>query len=283
MPNDDDDALTDSRFLYTDADHQEDPEYIKYGDIKLWVAPKEGKATTLLADQLFSPSLLIAEAIERGVIPVDSKTIVELGSGTALPSLLAASQQKTPTIVTITDYPDESIMRNLEKNVNGNRQGFTSSCRIECAGYRWGDDVTPLRQGVLRDLISSIRVTDMLYNVLRSILQGRSGYDIVILSDLLHFRSSHDDLIMSMTALLGKEASARAYIAAGKYTPPEVCQNFLQEAERLGIKWQVGENDGVWRGTTEVGTWSADELSARKSNVNWWIGKWKHPRAMAEN
>lgn len=103
------------------------------------------QANTLLADQLFSPSLLIAEAIERGLVPVHGKTIVELGAGTALPSLLSACQREPPTVVMITDYPDELLMQNLQKNVDGNRHGFGSKCQVHFIGYRWGDDVMPLK------------------------------------------------------------------------------------------------------------------------------------------
>lgn len=57
----------------------------------------------------------------------------------------------------------------------------------------------------------------------------------------------------------------------------QVCQSFLQKAGKVGIEWQVGENDGIWRGNQRVGKWSSDDLSRRKQNVNWWIGTWKDP------
>ncbi|KAG8932904.1 hypothetical protein FRC01_011779 [Tulasnella sp. 417] len=168
------DSLGDCRFLYADCDGFESNESdaIAYGDsVQLWIAPKEGKAATLLADQLFSPALLLAEAIEREVISVAGKTIVELGAGTALPSLLAATGKGDgpPTLVTITDYPDPLLMENLTRNV---------------------------------------------------------------------------------------------------------CNNFIEKTEKLGIEWQVGANDGSWAGKRKVGRWSLEDLSARKANVNWWIGKW---------
>lgn len=40
MQDDEDNGLADSRFLYSDTDHREELEYIRYGEIKLWVAPK---------------------------------------------------------------------------------------------------------------------------------------------------------------------------------------------------------------------------------------------------
>lgn len=79
------------------------------------------------------------------MLPVKSKTIVELGAGTALPSLLSACQLEAPSVVTITDYPDELLMQNLKKNIDGNRHVFVPDCRVHCIPYRWGDDVTPLK------------------------------------------------------------------------------------------------------------------------------------------
>ena len=38
------------------------------------------------------------------------------------------------------------------------------------------------------------------------------GYDIMILSDLLHFSTSHDALISSIQMLLAKSESARIYV-----------------------------------------------------------------------
>ncbi|KIO15801.1 hypothetical protein M407DRAFT_34601 [Tulasnella calospora MUT 4182] len=230
------DGLGDCRFLYDDCEGfgSNESDVIAYGDsVQLWIAPKEGKAATLLADQLFSPALLLAEAIERGVVPVAGKTMVELGAGTALPSLLAATGKGDgpPTLVTITDYPDPLLMENLTKN-----------------------DVTPLLQ--------LLPPSDQL------------GYDILVLSDLLHFASSHDDLIASTINLLKAGSESRVYLAAGKYTREQVCCNFIEKTEKRGIEWQVGANDGLWAGERKVGHWSLEDLSARKANVNWWIGKW---------
>ena len=64
------------------------------------------------------------------------------------------------------------------------------------------------------------------------------GFDVVILSDLLHFDRSHPALLASLTTLLTRAASARAYVAAGSYTRPAVCDAFLRLAEKSGIVWE---------------------------------------------
>lgn len=103
-----------------------------------------------------------------------------------------------------------------------------------------------------------------------------SGFDIVILSDLLHFDASHDVLLASLTSLLSASKTSRAYVAAGKYTHTEVCDHFLSEGEKMGITWEVGEDDPVWKGTLPVhgGGLDREQLGVRKGMCRWWIGRW---------
>jgi len=42
------------------------------------------------------------------------------------------------------------------------------------------------------------------------------GFDVLILSDLLHFDTSHAALAESVVALLGRDTEARVYAAAGE-------------------------------------------------------------------
>ncbi|KAJ3556030.1 hypothetical protein NM688_g2250 [Phlebia brevispora] len=227
------DVLGDSIGLF--GDEQQVDDQIVYGPLVLTTAPKEGKANTLLADHLFSPSLLLAERLERGLIQVAGKSVVELGAGCALPSLLSTTLSDPPSLVVITDYPDQTILGNLTQNVERNRDHMSPTCRTHCLGYEWGQDVAGLLQ------LASTMGTE-----------HPSGYDIVILSDLLHFDGSHDVLLSSLVSLLRKLPTSRAYVAAGKYTPTHVCQHFISAAEKAGIVWEQGEDDPVWRGTLSV-------------------------------
>jgi nicotinamide N-methyltransferase len=49
---------------------------------------------------------------------VKGKTVLELGAGGALPSLVAATHQ--PAKVVITDYPDKELVENMQYNVDQN-------------------------------------------------------------------------------------------------------------------------------------------------------------------
>ncbi|KAJ3849634.1 hypothetical protein EV368DRAFT_46900 [Lentinula lateritia] len=235
-------------------------EIISYGDLKLTVAPKEGKANTLLADHLFSPSLLLAEQIEQGAIFLQGRTLIELGAGCSLPSLAActiSSPSNVPSLVVTSDYPDPIILGSLNSNVERNRALVSPACKLHCRGYEWGQDVTELL----------------------SLLQNPSimGFDIVILSDLLHFDASHDALVKSLSLLLAKTVDARVYVAAGKYTLPNVVSSFLQKATDAGlvlIEYTDRIGGSRWLGTLPVSGLDAEALGIRKNNCRFWVGQW---------
>ncbi|KIP07265.1 hypothetical protein PHLGIDRAFT_105839, partial [Phlebiopsis gigantea 11061_1 CR5-6] len=248
------DVLGDSIGLF--GDEKYDDGAICYGPLVLTTAPKEGKANTLLADHLFSPSLLLAERIERGLISLSGSSVVELGAGCALPSLLSTTLANPPSLVVITDYPDPTIIGNLTLNIERNRVHVNGRCDVKCVAYEWGADARPLLQLCARD--------------------DAAGFDAVVLSDLLHFDASHGVLLASLTTLLRKTSTARAYVAAGKYTPAAVCEHFLREGEQAGLAWEEGEDDAAWRGTLEVGGGGLDreQLGVRKGMCRWWTGRW---------
>ena len=84
--------------------------------------------------------------------------------------------------------------------------------------------------------------------------------------------------------LLARNPQARAYVSAGMYTRPEVCRNFLRQAEDAGLQWidrggGSGEEDGretdaVWRGSLLVRGLDVEQLGVRKGMCRWWVAKW---------
>ncbi|KXN86518.1 Putative nicotinamide N-methyltransferase [Leucoagaricus sp. SymC.cos] len=203
---------------------------IHYGPLTLTVA---SKANTLLADHVFSPALFLAERIERQLL---------------------AAPGSTASLVVVTDYPDDGILGNLQKNVERNRAHFNITCQVKCAGYAWGNDPQPL--------------LDFLSN-------DRKGYDIVILSDLLHFDSFHDILLASATALLAQTPTAHLHVAAGNYTRPHVCDSFITKARKLGLVFEemtMQTNEEGWLGRLEVRGFDNEALSLRKAACRYWVG-----------
>ena len=229
------------------------------------------------------------------------RLVVELGAGSALPSLLAATLpgERHASVVVATEYPDPLIMETLRGNVErarqqrgkphpsiddqgteecaGEEQGY---CKIECAEFEWGSDVSQL-------LLSLCSLTQLASDTWRSdppqpcsqLLpsDAGSGFDVVIMSDLLHFDSSHAALVGSLSALLAKHAGSRAYVAAGKYTNQDVCDRFIDRAQRAGIVLveQRHEQAG-WQGKMAVRGPGLDRegLRRRKEMSRFWVGRW---------
>ncbi|THV07067.1 hypothetical protein K435DRAFT_643999, partial [Dendrothele bispora CBS 962.96] len=226
-------------------------------------------ANTLLADHLFSPSLFLAERIERGLIPVKGKTVIELGAGCALPSLLMTTinDHESPSLVVITDYPDPGILANLKANVERNSSLLSPGCIVKWMGYNWGTEASSLL-ALIPPVEQSATAT-----------ATSSGYDIIILSDLLHFHSSHDALIHSMKLLLSKNPESVSYISAGNYTLPHVCDNFVSRARESGFDIEEvlpnqNSEDTEWLGQMEVSGLDREALAIRKAVCRFWIAKW---------
>lgn len=103
------------------------------------------------------------------------------------------------------------------------------------------------------------------------------GFDIVIMSDLLHFDSSHPALLKSLLALLSKSRESRAYVAAGKYTKQDVCDRFLHESRRAGIILvEEIHNQVGWQGEMVVRGPGLDRegLRHRRDMSRLWVGRW---------
>lgn len=44
----------------------------------------------------------------------------------------------------LSDYPDETILGNLHRNVSANQSLVQPACRLNTIGYAWGTDIAPL-------------------------------------------------------------------------------------------------------------------------------------------
>lgn len=130
-------------------------------------------------------------------------------------------------------------------------------CRIECAEYEWGSDVSRLLQFLPSN--------------------PSPGFDIVIMSDLLHFDGSHTALVNSLVALLSKSGGSRVYVAAGKYTKQDVCDRFVDEARRAGISLvEESHHQADWQGHMFVRGQGLDRegLRRRRDVSRLWVGGW---------
>ncbi|KAH8626602.1 epoxide hydrolase [Alternaria alternata] len=141
---------------------------------------------------------------------VKDRTILELGAGAGLPSLVCALNGAAQTVVT--DYPDAELVENLQYNVDHCELLSTPPKIVaevcDCAqhwrtslicaqGYLWGAPTDDL----------------MKY------LPDSSGFDVLILADLLFNHSEHAKLIKTVQLTLKKSLTSRAYVFFTPYRP----------------------------------------------------------------
>jgi hypothetical protein len=82
------------------------------------------------------------------LIAFDAHTVIELGAGAALPSLLLSTlpgpTPSPPSLVVATDYPDPIITNNLASNIFRNLHLVSSGCHLVARGHEWGAPVDDL-------------------------------------------------------------------------------------------------------------------------------------------
>ncbi|KAH6908819.1 nicotinamide N-methyltransferase [Coprinopsis sp. MPI-PUGE-AT-0042] len=156
------------------------------------------------------------------------RNVLELGAGGALPSLVAAKNDAQ--FVVITDYPDTSLIDNIEYNVKDNL-AEEERRKVLAKGYIWGQATASL-------LDSAESAT------------GKRNFDLVILSDLVFNHSQHDALLTTCENVI-TPPSATVGVPEDQHTQPCVLvfyshhrphfahrdMEFFSKAEQRG--WKV--------------------------------------------
>lgn len=173
---------------------------------------------------LWNAGQIVARYIEdhNGSL-VQGKSVLELGAGAGLPSLVCALYGAK--IVIVTDYPDAELIENLKYNI---QQTSTSDDddddaannlpgNIEAEGFLWGADPSPL---------------------LTHEHGTRDGFDLLILADILFNHSEHDKLLSTLQATMKRANEARALVFFTPYRPWLLQRDlgFFDAAEKAGMR-----------------------------------------------
>lgn len=236
--------------MYT-SPHLPKPLHITLAD------PTGDEDRRLFSHFLWNSSLLLAELVEAGTlglsatgeftssaaqqVAVDAApsrdfsitglSTIELGAGTALPSIMAALLGARHVVVT--DYPSDVVMKTLRQNVVANTQpSFSPSgtivAGIEVEGHGWGELDTPLA------------------------VEHRGAFDRVFVADCLWMPWQHGNLRRSIGWFMKAGVEARAWVVGGFHTGRANMCGFFDEGELakegLGIEriWER-DCDGVDR------------------------------------
>jgi len=168
-------------------------------------------------DQVNIDTLIAAQAPEK-------VHVLELGAGAGLPGILIAKLYGDAVLVTVSDYPDEQLIKTLSDNVA--RNGVLRPCRAIV--HAWGSDPS-------------------------SLLGERVGFDIIIAADTLWNLDLHSLFITTLRTTLRKSATARVHLVAGLHTGRYTIQSFMNIAQKVGFEVEtalekeiVGVRERLW-------------------------------------
>jgi nicotinamide N-methyltransferase len=166
----------------------------------------------LWGHHLWNAGRVISIYLESQSSLIKAKTILELGAGAGLPSLVCALLGAE--IVVVTDFPDPDLIENIRYNVEHCQESSTiyepidieKVARVE--GYLWGADPAILLTHIAPTSTSRA-----------SPAQDPPGFDILILADLLFNHSEHAKLISTVQQTLSRSPSSKAFVFFTPYRP----------------------------------------------------------------
>jgi nicotinamide N-methyltransferase len=244
----------------------------------------------LFSHYLWNASLLLAELVERDSLPGDDEggqagagglgegvsfdvrglDIMELGAGTALPSMMAGLLGAKGVVVT--DYPAETVMKTLRANVARNIRAElspsgTASPHVQVAGHAWGElsttsTSTSTESGEGDDNTGNNSTAEAASLAARY----HHAQDRLFVCDCLWMPWQHENLRASISHFLRADGQARAWIVAGFHTGREKMRGFFEKEALADAGLEV---DRIWErecdGKERPWDWERDEdVTVRK-------------------
>jgi EEF1A N-terminal glycine/lysine methyltransferase len=166
----------------------------------------------LWGHHLWNAGRVISTYLESQASLIKGRTVLELGAGAGLPSLVCAILGAKTVVVT--DFPDPDLIENIRYNIEHCQAPTTVGDPIDIQrvatteGYLWGANPAPLLAH-----ISPINNTHLTTE------ETSSGFDILILADLLFNHSEHAKLIATVQQTLLHSPSSRAFVFFTPYRP----------------------------------------------------------------
>ena len=209
-----------------------------YGPLTLQVPahPDADEGRRLFAHYLWNAGVIAASLIEtasstppassqdHSPFNVSGKSTLELGAGTALPSLISALSGASRVV--ITDHPNspsittDAITSNVQSNLFPRATTPRTDAQVSVRGYVWGEATlwSPSTYGQLQPLYSTSTST------------SNPGFDRLLICDCLWMPSQHHNLVTSILKWLDPSPSSVAIVIAGFHTGRSIVSNFFKIA-----------------------------------------------------
>ncbi|KAK4158370.1 protein N-methyltransferase [Chaetomidium leptoderma] len=153
----------------------------------------------LEAHHLWNGSRVVASHFEAHPALVHNRTVLELGAGAGLPSIVAATLGARRVVVT--DYPDPDLVETMWRNVRGCELISEREKVIVVDGLVWGADPA----GVLGHLTGGAG--------------DEGGFDVLVLADLLFRHTEHGSMLRTIRQTLKKSRESKAFVVFTSYRP----------------------------------------------------------------
>ena len=199
---------------------------------------------------------------DLSLFSVRGKRVLEVGAGTALPSMLASLVGASRVVAT--DYPSPIVLETLAANVAANASAENSpldpprAVPVEVHGHEWGrlpssspvfevgsttaedekeeeDDET---SEASREWKRQQRVRDLAFAA-----EGAGAFDVLMVCDCLWMPWQHARLRRSVAHFLAPGPAARAHVVAGFHTGRAQLRGFFDAAALAALGLEV---ERIW-------------------------------------
>ncbi|QPG94465.1 Protein N-terminal and lysine N-methyltransferase efm7 [Epichloe festucae Fl1] len=184
------------------------------------------------AHHLWNGAKLVSDYFERVPSRVRGRSVLELGAGAALPSLVAGILGAEKVVAS--DFPDPDLVANMQKNIDEcdetveprGHMGRT----IDAVGFVWGADPEPL---LARLVVAPEGNGDGATRIRR-----RRRFDVLVLADLLFRHSEHGALVKTIRETMRRSRGSAAYVFFTSYRPwkQDLDMNFFDVARDAGLE-----------------------------------------------
>ncbi len=177
----------------------------------------------LFIDNVWPGSLVMSDYLCKHPELCVGKTVIELGAGTALPSMVAAKLGSKHVV--ITDYPDDSVIENIvDLTALNNVQENTT-----VIPHKWGDSVSNIWESITENTIALTT-------------ESTNSFQLILIAEPLWKDTYplHNSLLHSISVLLSKSDGIALISFAHRPTEGHVAANDLEfftlGREKYGLK-----------------------------------------------